>query len=280
MRQPLRYVDFELACVAVAILFVSCFPRWADAQNDSGFKFLEVKVVDPDDKPLSDVAVDISIDGAEFPMPTNKEGVLAFNIPTSNKTRLRLKVNHPGYVTLRVSWNPGEDLPENYTIRMQKGSTIGGIIQDEKGEPIEGVEIEAHLSSDNGMRGGGKLQPMLSGVIATTDGEGRWRYESAPAKRADIATDFIHPDFAHDNILGYRAVAGELLVSCSSLPINSGTNDSSANRWDWTCCRWPFASPAGSHWRSALVDGQSPFELLGQKTKGGGTRNEGASRRG
>lgn len=191
------------ALLLACLLFGNSNP--ARAQNDSGFKYLDVKVLDSDGKPLADVNVDIRIDGTEFPMPTDEEGLLSFNVPSGRKTRMRLKVSHPGYATLSANWNAGDKLPDEYTIRMQEGTTIGGIIQNEFGEPVEGVNIKGYISSQDSMRGGGVLQPMLSGVIATTDREGRWRFESAPAKKVDILTDFEHPDYVDENILGYRA---------------------------------------------------------------------------
>lgn len=176
------------------------------AQNDSGFKFLTVKVVDPAGKPLPEVPVDIRIDGAEFPLPTDEEGIVEFNVPTSNKTRLRLKVSQPGYATLAARWDSGKPIPDDFTIRMQKGSVIGGIIKNEQGEPIEGVKIRGYISSQGDLgTGDGKLEPLLDGIIATTDSEGRWRCESAPTQRVEILTDFKHPDYVDENILGYRA---------------------------------------------------------------------------
>lgn len=191
---------------AFLLALTCCVGSTSFAQNDSGFKFLTVKVVDPAGKPMADVPVDIRIDGAEFPLPTDEEGIVEFNVPTANKTRLQLKVSHPGYATLAARWDSGKPIPDDFTIRMQKGSVIGGIIQNEQGEPIEGVKIRGYISSQGDLgTGNGKLEPLLSGIIATTDSAGRWRCESAPAKRVEILTDFKHPDYVDENILGYRA---------------------------------------------------------------------------
>lgn len=192
--------------MAFLLALTCCGGSTSFAQNDSGFKFLTVKVVDPAGKPMPAVPVDIRIDGAEFPLPTDEEGIVEFNVPTSNKTRLRLKVSQPGYATLAARWDSGKPIPDDFTIRMQKGSVIGGIIKNEQGKPIEGVKIRGYISSQGDLdTGDGKLEPLLDGIIATTDSEGRWRCKSAPAKRVEILTDFKHPDYVDENILGYRA---------------------------------------------------------------------------
>lgn len=207
------------------LLLGSVFAHSSTAQEDSGFKYITVTVVDPEGKPLADIDVDIRLDGAEYPLPTNAEGMISFNISKSDKTRLILTVKQAGYASIRAAWNAGETVPEEFTILLQKATTVGGIIHDEAGKPIEGVKIEGLISGSGIMQGGGKLYPYMSGDLAVTDAEGRWRYEAAPAKRVEIALDFFHPDYAYRNIYGYQGGNWEQLHSLKRIVVlKKGTN--------------------------------------------------------
>ena len=64
----------------------------------------------------------------------------------------------------------------------QEGANVVlGDILDEEGNPIEGVEIEATTPTEN--LKAGKLQPMFSGVIGTTDNKGQWKEYGNHGKR-------------------------------------------------------------------------------------------------
>lgn len=116
------------------------------AQEDSGFKYVTVTVVDPEGKPLADVEVNIDTDGSEFPMYTNSKGKVSFNVPNAKNTRLTLQAKHGQYVSEAGRWYDGKSIPEKYTIKFVEGTVIGGIVHDEQGQPIEGVDVVIHTT--------------------------------------------------------------------------------------------------------------------------------------
>jgi hypothetical protein len=169
-----------------------------------GFRYLEVKVVDADDKPMADVNVDIDVGGMAFPMPTDEEGIVSFNVPDKGRTKVTIK--HDGYLAQGVAWNDGETVPDTFTFPMKKGVPIGGIVHDEQGQPIEGVKIEGIMIVDgtSDLPGGGKVVPYIGGELATTDKEGKWKLNSAPEEKAELQLRFTHPQYVGDRGYSYR----------------------------------------------------------------------------
>ena len=125
---------FKLSFATVSLVILA---NNALTQDDTELKYLEVKVIDPNGQPMTDIEVEISIDGAEFPMEVDDEGILGFNIPEQG-TRLVLKVRHPGYLFQGARWNEEDKIPDDFTIPMKKGIKIGGVVQDEDANPIAG----------------------------------------------------------------------------------------------------------------------------------------------
>ena len=100
-----------------------------------------------------------------------------FTIPLMLDTHaLHLSYGKDGYIKMYVDF--GRDagaittIPATYTIRMQRGLSIGGIVQDDAGQPVEGASIQLDFRS-----------PQRLGMgygHAQTDPWGRWTFNCAP----------------------------------------------------------------------------------------------------
>ena len=199
--------------IVIAVLAACLIAQAAFAQ---GFKYLEVKVVDPDGKPMADVPVEIDISNMKFPMPTDGEGMVSINVPDGVENELTLRVHQPGYVALLARWSKGNKIPEKFTFPLKKGSVIGGIVHDELGQPIAGVKVEAYVSDsldDDINAGKGELLPSLRGEIGVTDNEGRWLCDTAPDKDMQMQLHFSHPDYVDDGSYSFRGGTWEELLS-------------------------------------------------------------------
>ena len=193
----------------IAILAV-CIPRTATlAQGDSGFKYIEVKVVDSDGKPLPDVEVDVKIDSMAFPMPTDDEGIISLNVPGGSNSRLRINVKHADYVAETVSWRGGDSIPGEYTVKLAKGVPIGGIVHDENGQPIEGVEIHTQISQ---MAPGSTSNRVTSDSVqlAQSDEQGRWTAQVKETPKKKLALKLAHEDYLSHTSFAARASWDEL----------------------------------------------------------------------
>ena len=196
--------------VVLALTTLLSIPTALAQDDDGGFKYLELSVLDPGGKPLPDANVEVSIDGMEFPLMTDEEGIVSLNVPSQLESGLTLTVREDGYAALGARWEKGDALPVKFTIPVIKGTTIGGIVHDKNGNPIEGVEIRAATSSDKSEPG--ELRPWLNGVIGTTDSEGRWHNKSASEKEMQIHLRLQHPDYVEDKVYGrHRATWKQLL---------------------------------------------------------------------
>src|SRR5262249_31315643 len=101
------------------------------------------------------------------------------------------------YVPRYVSWmnDPtGANIPDRYTIKLERGTPIGAQIQNEQGQPIPGASIEflsilrdySNIFQDN---------TDLNGIRLTSDEQGRWRYDDGPANTDYLMINVSHPDY-------------------------------------------------------------------------------------
>lgn len=189
--------------VALAMCW-ACLTWSALAQQGSGFRFLEVKIVDPDGKPVADASVEVTIDSMSFPMPTDDKGMISLNVPSGGASMLQLKVQKDGFAAVSGNWGSGEEIPAEIEIKLAPGLEIGGIVHDEQGNPIEGVTVSALNSVPAGARG--QLQSTLSGQLGVTDAEGRWK-TSAAEQAGPVMLQVTHPDYVNDgraHAVGYE----------------------------------------------------------------------------
>ena len=56
---------------------------------------------------------------------------------------LKVAMNHEGYAGVQARWGKGSKIPEKFTIPLERGTTIGGTVHNEEGQPVEGVKVEA-----------------------------------------------------------------------------------------------------------------------------------------
>jgi hypothetical protein len=166
----------------------------------TGFKYLEVTVVDPDGKPIADVPVEISIDQMKIPLPTDSEGKVGTNIPADKNAEVEVRVKHEGFTAMGVGWR-GEKVPESVTIPLAKGVTFGGVVHDEQGRPVEGVGVSGNMLWNNrhGLVKDGEVVPYLDGELAKTDKDGHWQCSMGPEANAKFRLSFSHSGFLVHN---------------------------------------------------------------------------------
>lgn len=117
---------------------------------------------------------------------------------------LSLDVWGDGRAMQRHNWgaDPSRPIPEGDTIRLLPGETLGGIVQDEQGRPIQGATV--YLWSHNYK----KKDPheLLYDLRATTGPDGRWRTSGAPETTGELLGFYVvHPDFLSGRDYGDKA---------------------------------------------------------------------------
>ncbi|HEX4070712.1 MAG TPA: Ig-like domain-containing protein, partial [Planctomycetaceae bacterium] len=110
----------------------------------------------------------------------------------------------PGLVPIDYNWGDDHhtvELPEFVDLRFEPGLPIGGVVRDEEGNPIVGVQIQAQLPL---------TWPANSGLVflantSKTDAEGRWTWNEAPADCSQVKIQIDHPQYEHSWAKGVRS---------------------------------------------------------------------------
>lgn len=164
-----------------------------------------VKVFDGEQQPVSEAHVKLTFRNAwaleERSVRTDEAGHAIVAIP-ADAERTTLNVFKSGYVPKGRRWHRlGEEIPDLVTFSIQRGITIGGEVQNEKGEPIEGAQVALRFKSEEGLfydESPTSNMFLLTGTEApTTDADGRWSYSGVP-EDAEVFLSVTHPSYDGD----------------------------------------------------------------------------------
>src|SRR5262249_28308861 len=143
-REALRAGSADPAAAAAEARRVPEPPPPVQPQPPRADRSLELEVVDRADRsPLAGAAILLSVTPGHAHTSrgtTDDEG--RFTIPLAGETTyfLHVVVAHPGYVPIELRWD-GTKVPASYTLAMERGATIGGVVRDEQGRPIAGARV-------------------------------------------------------------------------------------------------------------------------------------------
>lgn len=125
---------------------------------------------------------------------TDAEGLILVEFPTT-PTSFNVSITTPGYGPYWASWSSeaqGQPLPPRFTAELEPGWSVGGIVVDAGGKPVEGVKIHPNLEFK---KRPGDHRQMAIGARIRTDHAGKWRFDSVPASMGEVSVEIDHPDF-------------------------------------------------------------------------------------
>jgi len=178
-------------------------PDQLSAALEGPQRHLAVRCVDEAGKPVAGVALNARIDSSETDYKSDDEGKIQVRLPEKDPPFLRLRTKAKGYVTLYTTWRNGESkdaVPAEFTFPMRRGISIGGVVRNEAGEPIEGVKVEPLLRLEEEPQG--RVRPSTSSYTARTGAEGKWRLNDVPKGLARVSFRLDHPDYISDSSYG------------------------------------------------------------------------------
>ena len=156
---------------------------------------LKIAVLDSEGKPVTHANMLVAMADAERPLAIDAQGMAFLDLPT-NSASMHLTVRASHYVPVEVHWF-GQDIPDEFTFHLDPGLPLGGLVQDERGQPIAGVTVSALQVSSRVARNG-VVVPAIGGEIAITDAQGKWRADIATNEPFDLRLQLKHPEYFSD----------------------------------------------------------------------------------
>ena len=183
------------------------FPASGPAHNFDGT--VRLRVVDLiGGKPLTGAVIEtgMNVDGAGCVGPvliadTNGEATLRY--PKGATQWLSAMARSEHYAQQEKSWSG--NIPDDYEFRLESAYRIGGVVEDEKGAILAGVEIGVVV------RRGLEINPQMEGIgisPAHTDSQGRWSLELS-----QNVTNFVlivkHPNYFESLFVSSESFAAD-----------------------------------------------------------------------
>ncbi|WP_425398521.1 M56 family metallopeptidase [Aeoliella sp.] len=188
-----------------------------DAEDSpEGFRPMIVRTVDSDGKPVAGTNIFVNVWPAgkfktlKQDYTTGEDGSVSVLVPDPPRL-FRVWTKKQGYVPLFAQWWPehqadGDQIPDEFTFKLPTGTQVGGTIQNDKGEPIEGVTVEVMLANQVDEMG---RRPVPSIWLAevpgpgnnpcTTNAEGKWSIDNVPeGDDIRVRLKLTHPDYISD----------------------------------------------------------------------------------
>ena len=107
---------------------------------------------------------------------SNEQGVAEIDVPYDTITHLELTVRIDGYADTKLDWRTdrGEQVPLFYTLELDPGIAIGGVVQDPDGNPIANAKVG--FNHEQSAATVSRPESHEFGWIEVeTDANGRWR---------------------------------------------------------------------------------------------------------
>ncbi len=182
-------------------------------------------------QPLPDVEIRFSKDKQKIVGRTDEQGRYALELPEKDPSYFVFAAHKEGFVPMIASWRAqGQTfaLPPEFTFAMDPSVPIGGVIQNEQGQPIPGAKVsfmQFTPPSDTVPEAvQGYIQSLENRVNGTlvTDEQGRWRYDNAPRGAKDINFRLEHPDYISDPMFNSSSAPEKLLDMTSVMVMKKG----------------------------------------------------------
>lgn len=200
---------------------------------------------------LDGARVEIRLDESTQLAATGPQGLAVIDLPSPLPNELQLTCRPDGYVPMQVGWQalPGRrlNIPMEYELSVERGTSIGGRVYDAAGAGIEGVTLKLLVLGSRAAE-----QVAIRDHAVSTDAEGRWQCDIMPAQLDGLYVRLSHPDYVTENWYDFRqtlnvdrlrdmtwvkvmrqsqVVRGIVLDAESGTPIADATVLDARNRW-------------------------------------------------
>ncbi len=195
---------------------------------------------------------------------TDASGRLGVDIPQAPYCALNLFVTADGHVPKVTSWGFRRPMPSEYTMQLERGTTIAGLVLDEAGQPVAGAEIQFE-GPGNDMSLAENIQ-FGPDTPAKTDASGHWSCNLIPESFEQISLLITHQDYAETNLQVRPAApdAGKLVITLpAGFSVAGLVQDSNAQPIEGATVRQVRLNQENE--RSRTTDASGAFEFRNAK---------------
>jgi peroxiredoxin len=169
---------------------------------------LELEVIDKElGEPIPKLSLGVRADNRQFAYITDDQGRAHIEYPQGVKY-LVITPKAGGFVPVSLSWRNfgGNDpIPDTFKLQLERGSAIGGIVNDEAGKPIPNAAVQLSIPYRAGEESS-RVQLDLYNYPIKTDAQGRWRCDVVPKTMLQAFIRLSHADFLSDETFGETPV--------------------------------------------------------------------------
>lgn len=178
-----------------------------------------------DGTPLSGVTLTIRQNSKKQTAVTDKNGQYQIDFTNPRPDYLSITAIAEGIVPTRISFRSEEHdtIPKQLRMHVEAGTSIGGLIHNENGRPIEGATVfllvpnELYTSLE---------KPAIWDHKVITDANGLWQCDIVPAQLEDVWIRLTHPDYIDDTTYGAteKPTIPELRANTGTMVMQRGIN--------------------------------------------------------
>ena len=170
---------------------------------------LELQVVQAQTgQPLA--GVEIGVENGTRPPggQTDEQGHCRIGLPDRDPESFSVTAHKDGFVPMRADWRARYGvirLPQEFTFTLEPATSIGGIVQNDQGQPIPGAAVfisDMRASSMTGMTEQATFDIPESQSKLVTDLQGRWQFDLAPAGLSSVSIRLAHPEYTSESYYG------------------------------------------------------------------------------
>ncbi|WP_425397339.1 carboxypeptidase-like regulatory domain-containing protein [Aeoliella sp.] len=212
IRFALQACLFVLIAIALVLAPSPCDAQNpAAAQTDDAHWDFKLQVRGPEGQPAPNVNVStrntkqlgkeqvlegefIKSYGYGARLITDDQGVLRLRF-AEHPGSLTLVIEHAGYAPYWAAWrSSGQpvEIPTEFTAVLQKAWSVGGVVVDESGKPLEGATVHPRVDFK---KRAGDTQQLGVGTQIKTDKQGAWRYDCVPDDMKSVHVTIDFPNF-------------------------------------------------------------------------------------
>ena len=225
-RFPSCRIIIGPALSCLIFLGIGARPNAAEPKADlhaTSDRHFELTVVGPDGKPVPSIPIEFYLNpaidawftteggpdryGSFVVVKTDAKGRAAVELPPDLK-RVAYSIETPGFAHLfaiRDAERSLKGIPATDQATLAPAWSVGGIVVDSQGKPIEGARIRP-IKADFFNRF--ETVETRFGQHCRTDAKGKWHYDSVPASQSEFKVEIDHPQFAPERRALSRAEFG------------------------------------------------------------------------